>query len=368
MPDYSSFGKIFKATDAPSTGGALPPIPDKPKIAGYLPAPKTAVDEPIDAEFMPHGDDGIIDAEFTVIPANAYQPSGDGVIVGGGLWKPEFDSYTDSAMDTLHTAGANNERAQSGLARALRKATNAGESPPDEYLNFLHYAGIDGDTIRAVRDGHIPMDDASRAKRAMDMGLDPGRTWHRIDAPGKTQFLGRARHGLVYAGFTPKLAKEAAQGEATQKYPLIAGAKIAGMSGDDSKLVDAAMLDRQRLISEHHRSYKAYGLPLRNPQLRPGTGLTQHGSTWHNPAGSKLHDWDVLEDPKAVALIKENGFDGSLVRDEGGISVALVGPSGIRHSSLSVLSPQHINKSNIFYGGAGGAVLGGLLNDQSSDR
>jgi hypothetical protein len=43
MPDYTAFSKIFKAANnAPSAGGALPPIPDKPKIAGYLPAPHEA--------------------------------------------------------------------------------------------------------------------------------------------------------------------------------------------------------------------------------------------------------------------------------------------------------------------------------------
>jgi hypothetical protein len=43
VPDYTAFSKIFKAANnAPTSGGALPPIPDKPKIAGYLPAPHEA--------------------------------------------------------------------------------------------------------------------------------------------------------------------------------------------------------------------------------------------------------------------------------------------------------------------------------------
>jgi hypothetical protein len=43
MPDYTSFRKVFNAASGgAATGGSLPPIPDKPKIAGYLPAPPEA--------------------------------------------------------------------------------------------------------------------------------------------------------------------------------------------------------------------------------------------------------------------------------------------------------------------------------------
>jgi hypothetical protein len=43
MPDYTSFRKVFNAIPGgASTGGKLPPLPEQPKIAGYLPAPPEA--------------------------------------------------------------------------------------------------------------------------------------------------------------------------------------------------------------------------------------------------------------------------------------------------------------------------------------
>jgi hypothetical protein len=267
-----------------------------------------------------------------------------------------------------YAIGAENERAQAGLARDLRVATKAGERPPEQYLQFLQNAGIDDATIRAVANGELPMDDASRAARAIEMGLDPGMKWHRADVPGKTQFLGRAREGLVYASADARLARDASQAGSSQMYPLIAGKNLAGMEGgrEARRILEATVTDKARVSSEHKRMFGP--LPSRQPVLRPGTGTDELGGfVFSNPMGHRLPFWGEVEDADAVAAMRASEKDGTLVLDEGGVSAAILGP--LRHSSLSVLSPQNWASRNIFYAvppAAAGALYG--LTDDSQKR
>lgn len=258
----------------------------------------------------------------------------------------------DDALDVMdhkqfeagNILGARNEQTQSRLAKELRAATSSGGPIPDEYLQFLAHAGVDDETLDAVRSGSLPMDDASRARRALDIGLDPGRKWYRVDRPGKTEFLGRARNGLVYAGFTPVLAREASQAGTSQMYTLIGAANIDQLPRNRSerRLIDAAMRDRARI--ESHMSGQGSPAPS---NLRPGTVRTEDGYEWHNPISQYVPGYGKAEGRRYVEGLRDQGIGGTLVRDEGGMSAALIGP--MRHASLAVLNPAKAHMRNIFY-------------------
>lgn len=283
-----------------------------------------------------------------------------------------------AAFDAPHIVGAENERYQSWLAGQLRGAADSGRAVPDEYLRFLLDAGVDAGTVQAVRSGDLPMDTESRLARAGEMGINLGRRWHRVDQPGKTQFRGRARSGVVYAGFSPELAKQASQAGSAQRYAMVAPAAIHALpagSRHARRLVDAVVTDRQRLLSASNRRFSVEDawesqLPTSADNLRPGTHLTPGGSVWHNPIADQLPFYSDIENREAVDSLRRSGLAGTLVQDEGGISVGLVTPT-LRHASLSVLNPSKTGGRNIFYAlpaaiGAGAAsqeqpgVLDGL--------
>jgi hypothetical protein len=289
----------------------------------------------------------------------------DAAVGGRGLLSlPEDATETmdHSQFVSAHMVGARNESHQSRLARSLREASESGSPPPDEYLRFLSDAGIDSETISRVADGSLPMDAESRAARATALGINPGMSWYRVDSPGKTEFRGRARNGLVYAGFTPKLAREASQAGSAQTYPLIAAADISGFPPEDRlarRAVLASTLDFARLNSAR----RSDGGRDSRWRFRPGTQVTDDGYVW-SPVASGHAGYGDAESLAHVSELKSSGRGGRLVRDEGGISVALLPPK-IRHAILSVLSPRHAGSGNIFYSMP---VAGGVLNGLREDR
>lgn len=264
---------------------------------------------------------------------------GDGPISGPAAW------------DAPHIIGKANEQYQSRLGRAVKEAADAGGSVPDEYLDFLLNAGVAEDTVQDVASGNLPMDTRSRAARAMSLGVNPGRRLYRVDAAGKTEFRGRARHGLVYAGLSPELAKEASQAGFSQTYPLVTSGRIAGLPEGDRasrRLVDASSQGIQRLKSASNNKLMGHASPP--PQLRPGwQSLGINGYSYRTPELLAPMTYGELEQPGAANRILRQGFGGTLVRDEAGISAAIATPT-IRHSFLSVLDPRHVNSRNILQG------------------
>lgn len=116
-----------------------------------------------------------------------------------------------------------------------------------QYADFLTANGANPSTVQRVLSGQLDMSPRARAERALEMGLDPGMVWQRVDDPLKTRFQGRARAGLTYAGFNEALARAAAMtGEYSKRYPLIGSPKLLGLRAADTPLVPVT--DRRQAI------------------------------------------------------------------------------------------------------------------------
>jgi hypothetical protein len=102
------------------------------------------------------------------------------------------------------------------------------------------------DTLARFESGELPMDPASRAARAEQMGLDPTMVWTRNDWVGIDRPRKDYRGNLVYAGFTPQLA-DAAAVSTGQKYPLIGPKEILGMQRVDATILDNPIMDEDFL-------------------------------------------------------------------------------------------------------------------------
>lgn len=268
-----------------------------------------------------------------------------------------------------------NEAYQSLLARLLRQSLREGKGVPVEYLDFLEDAGLPAGLVEDVRTGRLPMDEASRYERANDIGLNTALPVYRIDEPGKTQFRGRNREGLVYYGFDPRLAKEAAQTGPQQYAGFVSEAGLPqdrdgirllrGMLDDavalrkfdrlrpfqhgfESRVPDKEITMRHAVAKRTPAGYTVqYNFPRRLGDLeKRAYGRVERRQQRYNEAlaepGQGYDHW---------------GDQSGLVNDEAHISGATAKPPYFRSKGLAVFSPDHVMSRNIFYGG----LLSGLM-------
>lgn len=265
-------------------------------------------------------------------------------------------------------------RAYADIERGLADELDAG-AVSQEYLDYLARMGVDPDTIESVRKGDLPMDPASRAERAREMGLDPDVTWHRYDYPGRTEFTGRRREGLVYANADDSLAHGAAQVLHKHHYPLTAPSSgIHGIDNTPPTLHGDGVTDAQGAMSHKYgftskdfgRTNSVINEPLghnRQESLRIlGDRLAsakddpqividaRMGTHRPYPPGKKPPSWEFVETPAFVDDMRSKGTAGTLVRDEADTSVAFSPDARLRHAGLAVFDPRRASSRNILQG------------------
>lgn len=243
----------------------------------------------------------------------------------------------------------------------------------DEYLDYLRHMEVNPETIEAVRSGALPMDPASRAQRARAMGLDPDMTWHRADYPGRNEFLGRWRNGLVYANADKELANSAAQAAYKHNYPLTgpssgihgidrtlptledplgAQSHLAftyGFGQKDFKRTNSVL--REPLGHNRQEALVALGDRLETAKADPEILLqARQGNHRPYPPGQKPPSWEFVETPAFVDDMKAKGTAGTLVRDEADTSVAFSPTALLRHAALAVFDPSKASSRNILQG------------------
>lgn len=287
--------------------------------------------------------------------------------------------------------------------RELIAQYNATGVLPPGLRNFYAAKGVPFDTLAKLEAGELPMDAASRAARAREMGLDPDMVWSRHDLSGLDHARLQHRGGLTYAGFTPYLADEAAVSKG-QLYPLIASPKIVGLQPFDGissasfgEVATSPLYDQIRRRADEARSAaeaaKAAGLQpklfdmshghldalpraadlaesfqslneLASPDslavlraaaegAKTSTGPRYGWSGEYQnaaPAWKKLESQSMKDNPLssveefASQAIQDRaraaGARGTLVGDEAGVSVAFMEPSELRHADLALLDPD----------------------------
>jgi len=154
---------------------------------------------------------------------------------GPGEFLRRLQGMRSSGVLTNREATDLATRANSWATDLLRKKQ---QDSITKYADFLIANGANPSTVQRVLSGQLDMSPRARAERALEMGLDPGMVWQRVDDPMKTRFQGRARAGLTYAGFNEALARAAAMtGEYSKRYPLIGSPKLLGLRAADTPLV-----------------------------------------------------------------------------------------------------------------------------------
>jgi hypothetical protein len=155
--------------------------------------------------------------------------------IGPGEFLRRLKDAKNRAIVTEKQVSALATRANSWATDLIRKRQ---QDSVVKYADFLAANGVHPDTVQRVLSGELDVSPRARAERALQMGLDPGMVWQRVDAPLKDRFQGRARGGLTYAGFNEALARAAAMtGEHSKRYPLIATPKLLGLRAADAPLV-----------------------------------------------------------------------------------------------------------------------------------
>jgi hypothetical protein len=304
------------------------------------------------------------------------------------------------------TRGKASEAVENTIRYLLDKQQRTGITDPG-LRSFYAAKGVPFDTLARFEAGELPMDQASRAARADQMGLDPTMVWTRNDWVGLDRPRKDYRGNLVYAGFTPQLADAAAVSRG-QKYPLIGPREIIGMHRVDPAILDNPILDedfaRAYIGDSSHKPWENFRsvqewldssssrevreaaqrarslqqsfsnlnqLATESPAAKvilksraadafakdpkstlpawdwPGTDYTQAAPHWKlfETTPEPGNDLLTLKQGRASQMAhdraKEAGAKGSLVKDEGSISVAFFNPGDLRHADLSLLDPVH---------------------------
>jgi hypothetical protein len=270
-----------------------------------------------------------------------------------------------------------------------------------DYLNYLSANGVDQRTIDDIASGALPMDPASRASRAEQMGLDYTWTLNRQAYPLQTEFKGftgaalsqpeKRRHGrgvtqkidltpskegLVYTALTPGGANAGVQMPRNQvtNYPLWGPNR--GIAGIDE--MPQATQDSFEQAAKAARGYKGAGLPSQLPQPVGGAGATPQQTrrlsinkvrdTKEAASLSSKHQWSKDADriphfPEAEnrklytePLMGAGGPGqrvlGTLVTDETPLAVAFT-PAGarqMRRADLAALDPRFKRYRNLLQG------------------
>lgn len=257
----------------------------------------------------------------------------------------------------------------------------AGDGVTQEYLDFLAAHSVPDDVVDRVRSGQLDMSPDAREQRAYALGFMPGQTVYRWDDPGKSSVLGRLRNGLVYASFTPEMAQEAAQ-NAYAMYPLWGARHVAGLDRAPRPMDVDDLLGRLRRLDDSTGHYQWHNFIAGADGLATSqrTGVSvpvsapQDDSAWYQlPAvrygtlerGGTAYPYENVqeshpqygkwgESASLVPEMKQMGYQGILVSDEGPRSIAYFGSSAdgpmpsVRHSGLSVLDPEYRYRRNIF--------------------
>ena len=104
-------------------------------------------------------------------------------------------------------------------------------------IDLLRGKGVADDTLADIESGALPMDRASRMKRAREMGLDTKTPFKRLDVPGRTDLTrnlgelgspGRSQN-LLYAAPTYRQADRGNQTGGNTKYDLMFPEGILGL-------------------------------------------------------------------------------------------------------------------------------------------
>lgn len=277
----------------------------------------------------------------------------------------------------------------SGPAAALHNARNR------DYLDYLAVNGVDQRTLEAIAAGQLPMDPASRAQRAKDMGLDPDAKWYRWDSPLKQEMKGYtaaalspadyrrkqkgtlsfvdlppSREGLVYASHNPDYAKVGVQVPKDEivLYSMIGPRDgIAGIDEMPPQAYDVFAAKQAEALRKKHpndqraqRDEKRQGA-LAEQLVHPDNWEAYHTSETKREAnlaelrrvkpGAKrdgLADGTLPSYPTAETRktytepLMASGAKGTLVKDETGLATAFT-PAGarmLRHADLAPLDPR----------------------------
>jgi hypothetical protein len=260
-----------------------------------------------------------------------------------------------------------------------------------DYTDYLAANGVDQRTIDAIHSGALPMDSASRAERARQIGLDPDAVWYRWDSPLKTQFKGYtgaalskpeysrakkgslsfidlapSKEGLVYSSHSPKYAKLGVQIPQNEVvlYPL-AGPRdgIAGIDRLPPQAYDTFKAKQAEALKKKYAD---------SPEERRESARREHLAEHLTPAGDleDWHDWrshgmkrlravrpDTVTSRLADRTIPSyttaesrkryteplmaSGAKGTLVQDETGLSTAFT-PAGAQTLRRMDLAPMDI--------------------------
>lgn len=266
-----------------------------------------------------------------------------------------------------------NQRYQAVLATLLRKKVAQGELP-SQYLEFLRGgANVPGRTLERIKSGELPMDDASRAKRAIEIGLDPSRTVYRIDREGKDEFLGRGRAGLSYFGFDPGLSRLANQTNGAQIYAGWTSAAGLPQNRPDRRLLAAAAKDAARIyVPFGDGGWSRSGVTPEAVRGRfisfdPENVVVEGQLPFVGGEANFSRGWGAVEEKHRAwkrahrnALPTTRSRQDGLVRDEAGISMATSTGPVFRSKGLAVIDPKLAKSRNIFYS----PLLGSLLLDR----
>jgi hypothetical protein len=269
-------------------GKAPPPIVDDPwaEDATFIPAKEKPAKEPSSkpkskgAKFLPGTTQAELDWEpsedkIAQAKSNAVDKAKalhDGITedifqeltegdksIGPGEFLRRLKDAKNRAIVTEKQASALATRADSWATDLIRKKQ---QDSVAKYADFLTANGVHPDTVQRVMSGELDISPRARAERALQMGLDPGMVWQRVDEPLKNRFQGRARAGLTYAGFNEALARAAAMtGSSSKRYPLIGSPKLLGVRAADTPL--KPITDRMDAIQR---------IWAQLPQMEDGTG------------------------------------------------------------------------------------------------
>jgi hypothetical protein len=284
----------------------------------------------------------------------------------------------------------------SGPAAALHNARNR------DYLDYLAANGVDQRTIDAIAAGQLPMDPASRAQRAKDMGLDPDAKWYRWDSPLKQEMKGYtaaaltpadyrrkqrgalsfvelppSREGLVYTSHNPEYAKVGVQVPKDEivLYPLLGPRDgIAGIDEMSPQAYDAFAAKQAEALRKKYPNDPRLQRDTRRMDVLaeqlvdPGNWEPYHtvetkreanlaklrqvppGAKRAGLAGGTIPSYPTAETRKTYTEpLMASGAKGTLVKDETGVATAFT-PSGarmLRNADLAPLDPRFRLSRNI---------------------